>query len=120
MSKDWKSPVYAFYEPVPEIEYINQRRCHAFKCMGISYKYTPRRFLDTKDKSSTGNLIKHVKNCWGNEVWAAASECRDASEALESIVKLFARSGSIMATFKRKGKGEVTYSHRQHTRTETK
>jgi hypothetical protein len=77
--------------------------------MAVSCKYTARRFLDTKDKSSTGNLIKHIKKCWGDEAWAAASECRDASEARESIVKPFARSGSITASFERKGKGGVTF-----------
>jgi hypothetical protein len=29
-------------------------------------------------------------------------------------------TGSITAAFKRKGKGKVTYSHRQHTKMETK
>jgi len=77
-------------------------------------------FLNTKDKLSTGNLIKHIKNCWGNEVWAADSECQDASEAWNTIIKPFAKSGSIMASFERKGKGAVTYSHCQHMKTQTK
>ena len=120
MSKDWKSPVYAFYELLVGIKYVGGQRCHAFKCAALSCQYTVRRFLNTKDKSSTGNLVKHIKTCWGNKVWAAASECRDASEAWNAIVKLFAKSGSITASFERKGKGAVTYSHRQHTKTQTK
>ena len=77
-------------------------------------------FLNTKDKGSTGNLIKHIKICWGNEVWAAASECHNATEAWDAIVKPFAKSGLITASFERTGKGTVTYSHRQHTKTQTK
>ena len=30
------------------------------------------------------------------------------------------RTGSITAAFERKGKGKITYSHRQHTKMETK
>jgi hypothetical protein len=120
MSKDWKSPVYAFYEPVPEIEYVDSRRTHVFKCMAVRCKYRARRYLDTKDKSSTGNLIKHVKLCWGDEVWKAASECKNAGEARAAVVKPFAKSGNITASFERTGKGTVTYMHRQHTKTETK
>ena len=120
MSKDWKSPAYAFYEPVPEIEYVHGRWSHVFKCMAVGCKYRPRRYLDTKDKSSTGNLIKHIKQCWGDEVWKAASECKDAGEACAAVVKPFAKSGNITASFERTGKGKVTYMHRQYTKTETK
>jgi hypothetical protein len=120
MSKDWKSPVYAFYEPVPEIEYVDGRRTHIFRCMAIGCKYRPRRYLDTGDKSSTGNLIKHVKQCWGDEVWKAASQCKDACEAHAAVVKPFAKSGNITANFERTGKGTISYMHRQHTKTETK
>ena len=117
MSKDWKSPVYAFYELLVGIKYVGRCQCHVFKCVAVSCQYTACRFLDTKDKSSTGNLIKHIKTCWGNKVWAAASECQDASEAQNAIVKPFTKSGSITASFERKGKGAVTYSHHQHMKT---
>lgn len=79
--------------------------------------------VHTKDKSSTGNLIKHVKACrgWGEEIWAAATACGTAKEARETVTKPGIKmSGSILASFARKGKGKVTYSHRNHTKTETK
>jgi hypothetical protein len=120
LSKDWKSPIYAFYESVPEIHYINNRRCHEFKCAARRCKYKARRYLDTKDKASTGNLIKHVRSCWGEEAWIAASDCKDANEARQSVTKPMAKTGSITTTFKRIGKGKVTYSHRMHMKTETK
>ena len=43
-----------------------------------------------------------------------------AKDARESVVKEIKGSGSITAAFERKGKGKVTFSHRQHTKTETK
>jgi hypothetical protein len=120
LSKDWKSPIYAFYEPIPDITYVNDRQCHEFKCAARGCKYKARRYLDTKDKLSTGNLIKHAKSCWGEEAWNAANDCKNATEVREAITNPITRSGSITAIFKRLGKGKVTYSHRMHTKTETK
>ncbi|KAF8882315.1 hypothetical protein CPB84DRAFT_1750936 [Gymnopilus junonius] len=82
--KKWTSPIYAFYEPVPGPTYNNKRRCHEFKCLGRSCKYTARCYLDTKDKSSTGNLITHVKSCWGEPTWEAAKLLNNADEVNQS------------------------------------
>lgn len=123
MSKFWTSPVYAFYDPVPEIIYVEGQRCHVFKCSAHGCSYTSCWFLTTKDKSSTGNLIKHVKACrgWGEETWAAATACGTAKEARELVTKPGIKmSGSILTSFAQKGKGKVTYSHLNHTKTETK
>ncbi|KAH9981719.1 hypothetical protein BJV74DRAFT_879180 [Russula compacta] len=111
LSKDWKSLVYAFYHPVPDVIYVKGRRCHEFKCAAHGCKYTSRRYLDMKDKSSTGNLIKHAKSCWGNEAWKAVNDCKNATEARESVMEPITKSGSIT--------GKVTYSHWMHTKTET-
>lgn len=120
MMKGWTSPIYAFYEPTPTIAYVDNRRCHVFKCAARGCKYFNRRYLDTKDKASTGNLVRHVKTCWGDECWVAATACQTAQEARESVTEPYNLSGSITASFARKGKGKVTYSHRPHTKTETK
>lgn len=93
---------------------------HVFKCAACGCKFTSRRYLDTKDKSSTGNLVRHAKGCWGEECWAAAGACHTAEEARESVTNPYNQSGSITASFARKGKGKVTYSHKNHTKTETK
>ena len=79
----------------------------------------PQQYLDTRDKSSTGNLIKHVKQCWGDEVWKTASQCKDACEADAAVIQLFTKSRNITANFQRTGKRTISYMH-QHTRTETK
>jgi hypothetical protein len=65
-------------------------------------------------------MWKHVRSCWGNEVLKAAGQAKNANEAREKIVGSFLRNGSITTSFERNGKGKVTYSHRQHTRAETR
>lgn len=120
MMKTWTSPVYALYEPIPDIEYVEGRRCHVFKCGARGCTFSSRRYLDTKDKASTGNLLRHAKTCWGEDCWNAANACGTADEARNSVTKPYNISGSITASFARKGKGKVTYSHRAHTKTETK
>ncbi|KAG1852959.1 hypothetical protein C8R48DRAFT_749732 [Suillus tomentosus] len=100
LMKEWCSPVYAFFEPKPHIIEHDGCRAHQFK--------------------STGNMRKHVKLCWGDEVLQSADQAKDAQEVRTKIVGSILRSGSITTSFERKGKGKVTYSHRQHTRTETK
>jgi hypothetical protein len=65
-------------------------------------------------------MIKHAKNCWGEEAWLMANQCRNAAEARSMVTEPIATSGSITATFQRTGKGKVTFSHRMHTKTEIK
>ncbi|GLB43472.1 putative protein dimerization activity [Lyophyllum shimeji] len=120
MKKKWDSPVYAFFGPVPEIVYVNGRRCHEFACAAKGCKFKARRYLDTRDRTSTSNLIKHVRGCWGEDAWAAAKACGSIDDARKSIVKPLNMDGSILASFERKGKGKVTYSHRPHTKAETR
>lgn len=120
LMKDWNSPVYAFFNPTPQITELDGRRAHNFKCQARNCKTKVRRYLDKGDARSTGNMRKHVRSCWGDEVLKAADEAKDANEVRENIVGSFLRNGSITASFKCKGKGKVTYSHSQHTRAETR
>ena len=93
---------------------------HKFKCTAQGCKATVRRYLDTKDAGSTGNLHRHTRSCWGADVVTAADDARNADEVCTEMRPGLLRDGSITAAFERKGKGKVTYSHRQHTRQETK
>ncbi|KAG1745067.1 uncharacterized protein EDB91DRAFT_1050146 [Suillus paluster] len=120
LMKDWNSPVYAFFDPTPQIIKINGRRAHDFKCQANRCKTKVRRYLDKGDARSTGNMRKHVRSCWGDEVLKAADQAKDANEVRQEIVGSFLQNGSITASFECKGKGKVTYSHRQHTRAETR
>jgi len=120
LSKDWKSPIYAFYHLIPDVTYVNKQYCHEFKCAGRRCKYKARHYLDTKDKSLTGNLIKHVHACWGEEAWALANKCKDAVEARVVVTKPLAKNGSITKVFKRLGKKVVTYSTWMNSKSETR
>ena len=81
-----------------------------------------RRYLDTSDAKSTGNLRKHAKICWGEEAVTAADNTKDVRAAREVIGKMKSVDSSITAAFKFKriAKDKVTYSHRQHTTTEAR
>ncbi|KAG1719957.1 hypothetical protein EDB19DRAFT_1647534, partial [Suillus lakei] len=68
MMKDWNSPVYAFFNPTPNIVEINGCRAHEFKCQAKGCKANVRCFLDKGDAHSTGNMCKHVCSCWGADV----------------------------------------------------
>jgi hypothetical protein len=118
--KDWVSPIYAFFKPVLEINMIDGRAAHTFKGTARGCRTRIRRFLDTKDARSTGNMRKHVKKCWGEDVLSAADDAKNAVNARTTIVEPFKRNGSISEAFKQKRQGAAIFSHRQHTRTETK
>lgn len=89
--------IYAFFHPVPNVDYDNGRKFHEFTCSAKGCQKKIRRYLDTKDAKSTSNLRKHAKLCWGMDTINAADQTKNASEA-RSLVN----------------------SHRQHTKTETK
>jgi hypothetical protein len=65
-------------------------------------------------------MRKHAKNCWGADVIAAGDKALNATEVRNTTVKGALQPGLITAAFERSGKGKVTYSHRQHTRAETR
>jgi hypothetical protein len=79
--------------------------------------------LDKNDGNLTGNLRKHAKICWGKEVVEKADGTRDLSAARKALVKAGLaglRDGLITTEFERIGKGKISYSHREHTRTEAR
>ena len=78
-----------------------------------------RHFLDMSNSGSTGNMQKHVASCWGESAVQAIINCENLKEACQAA-KNIKISGSITAAFNKKGKGKLTYSHRQHTKTEMK
>lgn len=124
--EDWTSPIYAFFDPIPDITYNSEgRRAHEFRCSaGVckgkgTNKRIVRRYLDTLDRTSSSNLKRHAILCWGGETVAKALDAKvDIESARKTLGGL--RDGSITAAFERKGKGKVTYSHRQHTKAETR
>jgi hypothetical protein len=63
-------------------------------------------------------MHKHAKVCWGIETVKAAMETPNVKDAREVLSNH--KDGSIAAAFQVKGKGKVTYLHRQHTPHETR
>ncbi|TDL29001.1 hypothetical protein BD410DRAFT_695207, partial [Rickenella mellea] len=123
LTKEWTAPVYAFFEPVPLVEYVKGRRSHVFQCAARTCLFRTRgvrRFLDKGDAKSTGNLRKHAKKCWGDGVVEAADDVKTADEVQETAGTGVLNQQSITAAFERNNKGKVTYSHRPHTRTESR
>ena len=118
MMTKWNTPIYAFWKPIPTIGYENGCRYHEFRCFKKSCTKTVQRFLDKSDATSTGNLHHHTKKCWGADVVSHAMTAGNADNAREILSK--SKDGSIAAAFAKSGKGKVTYSHWQHTKTETR
>lgn len=109
---------------------MDGRRVHAFKCTSTKClgkgrdRRIVKRYLDTTDSKSTGNLRKHAKLCWTEDAIKAADATKDLDTArgvLKEAGSGKLRDGSLTAKFERVSKGgKITYSHRQHTKTETK
>lgn len=76
--------------------------------------------MDKGDAKSTSNMRKHAKKCWGEDVVTSADKAKNANEVRATTVKGMLDPQSITAAFERKGKGKVQYSHRQHTKTESR
>ncbi|TRM62977.1 hypothetical protein BD626DRAFT_403599, partial [Schizophyllum amplum] len=125
MKRKWKGYIYTFYHPDPEIEYVAgkggvPRRVHTFRCFNKGCKQTVRRYLDTGDRVSTGNMTRHAQRCWGEDAVKVAASYGTVERALEKVAKPMKISGKLTTAFAQQGKGKITYSTRQHTRTETK
>ena len=117
LSKDWTNVIYAFYQKTPDIEEIRGRRAHTFTCSKPGCAHRVRRFLDTKDRLSTGNMYKHTRVCWGSEAIEAAKTYRNEKAAREPIAAL-GRSGTLPEAFGKQGArmNIKTYSITLHTR----
>jgi len=75
-----------------------------------------RQFLDTGDRGSTGNMRRHVRSCWGEDVYHTVLNA-DTLEDAHAGVKEHIRNGSITLAFGQNKKG---FSHQPHTKFETK
>ncbi|KAF5335302.1 hypothetical protein D9611_011794 [Ephemerocybe angulata] len=123
--KTFKKGVYGFFKD-PVIEYIDGRLTHKFDCIRGSACGRPtkfiRRFQDTGDATSTGNMRDHVKKCFSLEALTAADDLT-ANGVREVSYKNGGEltADAITVAFQRKGgKGRVTYSTRAHTKAESR
>ncbi|KAI1784273.1 hypothetical protein LXA43DRAFT_901906, partial [Ganoderma leucocontextum] len=122
LMRGWDAPIYTFFEPRPTIQYKNGRRSHVFKCAkkNCKAKEGVRRYLDTKDSTSTSNLRRHVETCWGSDALKIATSLGNTNGAREEIFEKVLREAPLTAHFERKKGGRVTYMHRNHTKVETR
>ena len=65
-------------------------------------------------------MRKHAKRCWGVEIIASADNAKNANDVRDTTIKGILDPQMITAAFERQGKDKVTFSHRQHTRTESR
>ena len=125
LQHDWRSSIYAFFQPDVTVTYVNGRHIHDFTCAAKSCKGNGknsrlvRRYLDTGDRKSTSSLGRHARKCWGDET-VKSVETKDIDSARKKLGAIKLRDGSITASFDRVGKGKITYSHRLHTKAETR
>ncbi|KAF4618847.1 hypothetical protein D9613_009691 [Agrocybe pediades] len=126
LSQEWTSNIYGFFSPTVKIAEINGRRAHEFECSaehckghGVNARIV-RRFLDKGDAKSTSNLKRHAIRCWGETLVEQAMKAANVESIREGLKDAKLVDGSITAVFKRNGKGKITYSHRQHTASQTR
>ena len=117
-AKKWHAPIYGFFKPTPDIEYKNNRCSHIFCCLAKGCSGVVHHFVD--NDVLTKNLIRHARKCFGEDTVTVAKNAKDAQEVCDKIVGSILRDGTITAVFQRKDREKVFYSHRQHTRTETR
>ena len=107
----WWSPIYMFFKPDIEFQYLKNRPCHFFTCTAPKCKTCVgcvHRFQDSKDKFSATNLKHHALQCFG----------ADAVNTVITGKKPVKHNKSIFALFARKGKQPVRYLHCVHTNPE--
>ncbi|KAH9049445.1 hypothetical protein EDB84DRAFT_1260893, partial [Lactarius hengduanensis] len=49
LCKEWDSPIYIFFKPLPSVEYVDAHKAHVFKCGARQCRFQNRfvcRFLD--------------------------------------------------------------------------
>lgn len=112
--------MYAFFEEDVVVSYKDGRKSYVFKCAAKDCGVEVRRYLDTKDAASSGNLFKHARGCWKDEVVDRAMELGDADLVREKLVKPKAQSKSITEFFNIKVPGKQWYSHRPLSKIQTR
>jgi hypothetical protein len=75
-------------------------------------------FLNTGDSKLTGNLWKHRKKCWGEDVIAVADKAKSTDDVQQVVLGGTLTLQLLTTMFERqgvKGKVMVTHSNRLHT-----
>jgi hypothetical protein len=65
-------------------------------------------------------MRKHAKRCWGAEIITSADNTKNANDVRDTTIKGILNLQMIMTAFERQDKDKVTFSHRQHMKTESR
>lgn len=112
MKKSWTSPIYGFFKEDPVVGTDDHGRpYHKFICLARSCKGTKgpaiRRYLDTKDRTSTRNMKRHAEWCQGEKL-VKGSMNSDAMKVRQGLARM--KDGSLKAAFEVRGSGVMSYS----------
>jgi hypothetical protein len=83
---------------------VDGRRVHEFMCTASNCKGCGkdpriiRRYLDKSDQNLMGNLRKHARFCWGEEILQGADGCRDLDSAQEGLERAKKRKDGSITT----------------------
>ncbi|KAI0083812.1 hypothetical protein BDY19DRAFT_998288 [Irpex rosettiformis] len=118
---NWTAVVYVFYKTGVTIVHVGGRHTLQFHCDGLGCKSSVLHYLGMHDSTSTRNLRKHIQTCksWGEEALAIAKRAGLRADKTHKCFKDIVRSRSIKKAFECTGKGKVSYSLCQHTRSKT-
>ncbi|KAJ7598014.1 hypothetical protein C8J56DRAFT_772457 [Mycena floridula] len=86
----WTSAIYGFFNE-PTLRFNGEHPYHWFLCAS---KTCTRRYLDTSDATSTGNLTQHACSCFGKDVVNAAKSGAKVKHTDGSIIGAWARQAS--------------------------
>ncbi|KAJ7340624.1 hypothetical protein DFH08DRAFT_963494 [Mycena albidolilacea] len=97
----WTSPIYGFFRSDVTIDYTDGRKYHFFQCVARHCKSKEngvKRYQDNTDRSSTSNLKKHARQCFGAAAVNSAIEGKTQPRPDGSIFEAFARTGQAQTT----------------------
>ncbi len=118
---EWKSPIYGFYDEDIQLVIIDNRKAILFQCAARGCGKTLQRFHDTHDRSSSGNLHKHTRLCWGEEAVGQAKAIGDATRVRSCIVQGLQKNSDITEYFRlEKAAKKPLYLHQQMSRAQTR
>ncbi|KJA19663.1 hypothetical protein HYPSUDRAFT_143442, partial [Hypholoma sublateritium FD-334 SS-4] len=117
MMETWNMPINSFWHPTPSIGYEKNHCYHKFSCFKKSCKVKVCHYLDTKDAASTGNMHRHTKKCWGEDMVKLTMSMGNIIAARKALAK--SPDGSITEAFLVKELNKLTFLHHQHTKMET-
>jgi hypothetical protein len=114
--------VYTFYKILQIRHGAAKQQIIFFRC-GNKRKCTHeiKRYLDKQDKSSTSNLNKHVRACWGEAAFNAGKELGTKEQAYKLVVKPMKTNGTLTLAFDVIAKGKKPlHSNINHSKPEVR